>query len=131
MVVSYNPDLDPDIRKASTKFNGSMLGLAIQIYPHLLAESCKLGVHRDLILDGKTHTLGHYDTDEAFAFNFLAPLLIECGVPFNTEGNFIMQTIPLHAAEKDYLRSCATYPRSLKLTCKRHLETNIQRTTGS
>ena len=74
----------------------------------------------EYIMDGQIHaTFGHDDTD-SFVFNFMSPLLIECGFPISIEAQGYLERRKenLHPTVVTYIQICLETPRSLALKCR-------------
>ena len=117
LCLCHNPCLQTGHN--SIKFSNSMIGLAAIIDEKINnMTSCPLIELDYLIMDGMIHSFAGQNDHDSFALNFIAPLLIEYGVPFTRKELDSIQIESLHPMEQDYLRHCASNPRTLMLRCR-------------
>ena len=78
-----------------------------------------------LVMDGKEHAVAGYDEDECFSFNFMAPLLLECGytVADNEAAREAINAFQdyLPPEEVEYINLYLDTPKSLKWCCRNSL----------
>lgn len=70
-----------------------------------------------------------YFLDNEFVLNFIAPLLIECGVRCSRNTPVNAREKRLHPAELEYFNDFLNNPRSLKLSCRDILRKHFKRRT--
>ena len=103
----------------SMKFSNSMIGLSAIIDEKVNnMTSCPLIELDYLTMDGMIHSFAGQNDHDSFALNFIAPLLIEYGVPFTRKELDSIQIESLHPMEQEYLQHCASNPRTLMLRCR-------------
>ena len=81
----------------------------------------------EFVHDGKEHSLFGTPNSSAYALNYLGPLMIECGFPYERNKLLTILEEPLHEAELEYFRQCLTTPRPLKLRCRDVLRTYFKK----
>ena len=116
-----NPD--PDVNKSAVDI---AIELDIIFHKHgRRMEPEKLrGVYN---MDAKEHSLFGHDGTGAYAFNFIGPLLIECGFPVSQYTIVRSLQYNLHETEQRYLTQHLNCPKSLQLFCRDSLRKYFKR----
>lgn len=83
-----------------------------------------------LVMDGKEHAVVGYDDDECFPFNFMAPLLLECGYSVG-DNEAALEAInafedSLPPEEVDYINFYLDTPKSLQCCCRNSLRRHFK-----
>ena len=118
LIIFENPD---------ENMHHSAVICALEQDVRLMTKSVHVGEKGNFLPDALLHSLFGYDGDESFALNFSAPLLIECGFPFQRDSARISMLLEsgkgtyLHSTEYAYLQNQLNRPRSLLLTCRDRL----------
>ena len=99
----------------STSLNKDAVALAIELDEQLEETKFVRDITGEYVIDCEEHSM--FDST-AYAFNFLGPLLIECGFPYTRDTLVASRDKSLHNAEHAYLCQCLNNPRSLKLRCR-------------
>ena len=111
----------------SMVLNSNAVKLAIDLDEHLEGSTIIRTLVGEFIMDFRTRSpFGSID-DEAFALNFMGPLLMECGFPVTRDLLESALEKSLHAAELAYIRRHLYTARSLKCNCRDVLRKHFKR----
>ena len=98
--------------------NSDAVKLAIELDEHLEKSTTFRKPLGEFIMDGKEHSFFGLDHKEAYALNFMGPLLIECGFPVSRVVLEEALERCLHNAEHTFLRHCLFTTQSLQNVCR-------------
>ena len=113
VLLNENPELDSDRTVAVTR--------SLEIDQELWYYEDMSNLYElpgEYLMDGEEHSLFGHDKDNNFYLNFLAPLFIESGFPYERLLLLNSLELQLHPAEHSYLQSCLDTPRTLTLRCR-------------
>ena len=102
------------------------IGIQLDVYLKMPKMRDKMDLTGNYIMDGKEHSMFGHEGDKSYPFNFIGPLLIECGFPYRKDILLEAMEKQLHPAEHTYIQKYLDTPRSLKLSCRDVLRKRFQ-----
>lgn len=111
LLINENPKLE--LYEEAVK-----VGIQLDVYlkmPKMREKSDLIG---EYVMNAKEHSLFGFDTVDEYPFNFIGPLLIECGFPYTKDTILFALEKQLHPIEQRYMQKCLDTPRALKLSCR-------------
>lgn len=111
ILLNENPNTELNTEAVKT-------GIQLDVFLKMPKMRDKADLTGDYIMDGKEHSLLGHNGKDNYPFNFIGPLLIECGFPYTQDTLLFALDKQLHPEEHTYMQDCLENPRSLKLRCR-------------
>lgn len=109
ILICANPDIE--LNKSAIED-----GIKMDEFFRKRVSSQTLKISGAYVLDGQEHSV--FATENDYALNFIAPLLIECGFIYSRSTLLTALEKHLDPTELDYFRHCLDNPRSLQMSCR-------------
>lgn len=119
VLINENPNVE--LNKEAVR-----IGVQLDVYMKMPKMREKSDLTGQYIMDGKEHSLFGHDSVHYYPFNFIGPLLIDCGFPYTRDTLLFALEKQLHPAEEQFIQNCLETPRSLKLKCRDTLRNHFK-----